>query len=275
MVYPASVVRVMIASPSDVVEARDAVEAALNGWNGARAEKQGVILQPRRWETGAVPILGDSAQALINSQLLDQSDIVIALFGSRLGSPTPSAVSGTVEEIERAVVAGKPVHLYFSTAPLPNDVDTRQLDGLREFKKAIQDRGLYGEYTNSSELNAEVWRAIEHDLAALDLTAPAPAAPAEPVTFVVQMHRGARPTDYFITITNRSSTTDAEDVLVEQHGEWAGRVLVPWSGKTTIHAGQTREMPVALFMGMDTDPRAIRIDWTSDGAPHSKVFHIG
>jgi len=119
----------MIASPSDTIEARDAVESAAYGWNGANAQAKQTILQPWRWETSSVPVLGDHPQSLINAQGVDESDVVFALFGSRLGSPTPDAVSGTVAEIERAIEQGKHVHLYFSTAPLPNDVDTAQLEG--------------------------------------------------------------------------------------------------------------------------------------------------
>lgn len=37
MAFTATVLRVMIASPSDTAEARDAVEAAIYGWNGAYA----------------------------------------------------------------------------------------------------------------------------------------------------------------------------------------------------------------------------------------------
>ncbi|WP_315070569.1 hypothetical protein [uncultured Microbacterium sp.] len=148
------------------------MEQALHSRNDAHGERREISLQPWRWETGAVPILGDTPQALINAQGMDRAEILIALFGSRLGSPTSSAVSGTVEEIERAVGASKLVHLYFSTAPLPHDVDARHLDGLREFRQAIQERGLYGEYHNPTELGVEVWKAMEHDLAHLDLNVP-------------------------------------------------------------------------------------------------------
>lgn len=273
MVYSASVVRVMIASPSDVQSARDAVEDAIHGWNGARAEQRGVILQPLRWETNAVPLLGDAPQALINSQLLERADIVIGLFGSRLGSPTPSAASGTVEEVEHAVDSGKPVHLYFSMAPLPPDVDTTQLEGLREFKKAIQERGLYGEYHNASELSAEVWKVIEHDLAALNLASVnAVESPLNAVSFRVQNRSVGK--DHYIDIHNRSATTDAENVRVDQEGEWAGKVLPSWAGSTTIHAEQTRSVSVIYFLGHRQSQPAIRISWDSEGESHSKVFYI-
>lgn len=167
MPYTATVLRAMIASPSDVPEARDAVEKAIHGWNNTHAQNKGLILQPWRWETSAVPMLGAHPQKLINAQGVDDSDIVFALFGGRLGSPTPDAVSGTAEEIDRALKAGKPVHLYFSTAPLPHDIDTAQLEALRAFKTDMYNRGLLGEFSTPDQLNHEVWKAIEHDIATL------------------------------------------------------------------------------------------------------------
>ena len=49
--------RVMIASPSDIPDARDAVEAAINDWNNANATNKQVVLLPWRWETSSVPVL--------------------------------------------------------------------------------------------------------------------------------------------------------------------------------------------------------------------------
>ena len=80
MSYAATVLRVMIASPSDVQDARDAVERAVHSWNDANAKNKGVILQPWRWETSAVPVLGAHPQRLINAQGVDNSDIVFAMF---------------------------------------------------------------------------------------------------------------------------------------------------------------------------------------------------
>ena len=139
MAFPANVLRVMIASPSDTVSARDAVERALYDWNQSNSANRHVVLMPWRWETSAVPETGAHPQSLINAQGVAQSDIVIALFGSKLGTPTPAHVSGTVEEITEAEGKGVPVHIYFSTAPLPHDVDTEQLEGLRTFKRELQE----------------------------------------------------------------------------------------------------------------------------------------
>ena len=174
MVFSATVIRVMIASPSDVPEARDAVEKAIHGWNDANARIRGVVLLPWRWETSSVPVQGAHPQDLINAQGVDDSDVVFALFGGRLGSPTLSAVSGTAEEVDRAQEQGKPVHMLFSTAPLPNDVDVDQLQALREFRTLMQDRGILGEFSNEEQLTVLVWRTLEHDLTLFNLS-PSPA----------------------------------------------------------------------------------------------------
>lgn len=285
MAYTANVLRVMIASPSDTVEARDAVETAIHGWNDANARGKQVILQPWRWETSAVPQLGDHPQSLINAQGVDDSDIVFALFGSRLGSPTPGAVSGTVEEIERAVEQGKPVHLYFSTAPLPNDVDTEQLEGLRAFKDQIRQRGLLGEFSNVSQLAHEVWRAIEYDITTLSLGVPVVQQAATGVKFQVQPKQEREVKDYdkkgkpryatrhWIEVTNAGSE-DAHGVVFETVGEHSRIHLLTDATPTVIHAGQTRTVHAAYMMG-GTEPDILRIRWDEDGETREREFHVG
>ena len=117
--FEAFVLKVLISSPGDTGEEVAAVKESLHGWNGSRAESAQVILLPRHWKSDAVPRLGaGGGQGVINEQLVDDADIVIALFDSRLGQATADAVSGTAEEIQRAVDAGKHVHVWFSNEPI-------------------------------------------------------------------------------------------------------------------------------------------------------------
>ncbi len=105
----------------------------MHGWNASRAEREQVILLPRRWETDAIPTLDSKGgQQVIDEQLVNKADIIVALFDTRLGRATHDAVSGTAGEIKRADDAGKPVHVYFSEEALPRDVDAEQLTALRE-----------------------------------------------------------------------------------------------------------------------------------------------
>src|ERR1700731_2767221 len=83
-------------------------------WNALDGEAESVVLLPVAWETHATPRSGVRPQAAINEQLVDQSDILVGMFWTKLGTSTGVAPSGTVEEIERFISAGKPTLLYFS-----------------------------------------------------------------------------------------------------------------------------------------------------------------
>lgn len=179
MAFSATALKVLIASPSDTAEFRNAVEAALHAWNGSRSQGSGFILLPRRWETDAVPNLtGSDGQSVINSQLVDDADIVIALFHIRLGRATERAVSGTVEEITRARDSGTRVHLYFSNTDLPRDYKRDEYEALLTFRKEAQGLGLYGAYESALDLAEKVRTAIEHDIQTLIDRGVVPAVPA-------------------------------------------------------------------------------------------------
>lgn len=172
MAFQAHVLQVLIASPSDTTEARDATEQSLHGWNSARSLREQVILLPRRWESDAVPRIGEGdGQEVINAQLVDDSDIVIVIFNNKVGRATPRAISGTAEELERAVSQGKHVHVFFSDAP----VDRRDLESaqeVEEFKSSLATRGLYGVFSDPADLAYQVRNAIEKDLQFMSLAAP-------------------------------------------------------------------------------------------------------
>jgi len=171
--FDAHVLKVMISSPGDTGDEVAAVTEGLHDWNGSRAEAAQVIVLPRYWKTDAVPRMGPGGgQAVINKQLLDTADIVIALFDSRLGQATPAAVSGTAEEIHRATDAGKFVHVWFSKEPVKHDVDLDQLKAVREYRKILEQSALVGEYTSPSDLALKVRSAIEHDLPEMRLGSP-------------------------------------------------------------------------------------------------------
>lgn len=100
--FEGRVLNVLIASPGDTAEARNVIERAIASWNSDRASRERTVLLSRRWETDAVPEMGGDGQQVINRQLVDDADIVLAVFHSRLGAQTSRAESGTVEEVERA-----------------------------------------------------------------------------------------------------------------------------------------------------------------------------
>lgn len=115
-----------------------------------------------------MPLMGSSGQATINRQLVDLADIVLAVFDTRLGTATEDDVSGTAEEVTRARLAGKPVHVWFSEEQLDRNVDRAQLAALDSFRTDLQRHGLLGSYRSLDDLATKVRSAIERDLDSFD-----------------------------------------------------------------------------------------------------------
>ena len=80
MTYRAKVVKVMIASPSDVSGERQVIRNVIQEWNYAHSEDKNTVLMPVGWESHSSPSLGDRPQAIINRQVLKTCDLLIAVF---------------------------------------------------------------------------------------------------------------------------------------------------------------------------------------------------
>lgn len=160
MSYGATVILVLIASPSDVEEERGVIVEALNQWNSMYSFEKNMVLLPVMWETHSSPELGDHPQHVINRQIVDHCDMAIACFWTRLGTNTPSAKSGTIEEIENMLNEDKLVMLYFSEANPPYEHDSDQLSQVKEFRKSYRDKGLVDKFTTPQELKNKVLRQI-------------------------------------------------------------------------------------------------------------------
>lgn len=115
------------------------------------------------WRTHAHPEVGRRAQALINRQFADRSDVVLAIFWRRLGSPTGKAPSGTIEEIERAQRRHKKVMVYFSQRPGIDEgrLDPGEQSKIEQFKQKLGQNAIYGNYTSVKEFET----AVRKDLA--------------------------------------------------------------------------------------------------------------
>src|ERR1700757_774845 len=100
MSFKAETYLVLIASPSDLPEERQAATEAINEWNAQHAAAESVVLLPVKWETHATPESGVRPQDAINRQLVKDCDMLIGLFWTKIGTSTGVAESGTVEEVD-------------------------------------------------------------------------------------------------------------------------------------------------------------------------------
>jgi hypothetical protein len=151
----------MIASPTDVNSERDIIRTEIYEWNAVHSMNRHLVLIPVGWDTHAAPEMGDRPQALINKQVLHDCDLLVAVFWTRLGSPTGKAPSGTAEEIEKHLKAGKPAMLYFSNAPIsPDRVDNAQYSALQEFRNSCEQKGIIETYKSPEEFREKFSRQL-------------------------------------------------------------------------------------------------------------------
>ncbi|TYR33838.1 DUF4062 domain-containing protein [Mesorhizobium microcysteis] len=161
MGYKADVIRVMIASPSDVAAEREVVRSVIHEWNAIHSEDRGIVLMPVGWESHSFPAMGDRPQAIINKQILKGCDLLVAVFWTKLGTPTGNAASGTAEEIEEHLAAGKPALIYFSSEPVVLDsIDPQQYQALKAFKQRTMADGLIEEYDTKNEFRQKLARQL-------------------------------------------------------------------------------------------------------------------
>jgi hypothetical protein len=152
------VLQVFVASPSDVSEERKLLEGVINQLNQVWSGTLGVVYELIKWKTNVRPAFSADPQEIINSQIGNDYDVFIGIFWGRLGTETPRAKSGTIEEFERAfernkVAAGSPeIMLYFKDAAIPpSKIDTEQLKNVLDFKNSISDRGgLYSVFEDQT-----------------------------------------------------------------------------------------------------------------------------
>ena len=151
----------MIASPSDVESERLIIREVIYDWNVVHSVKERIVLLPVDWESHSSPEMGERPQAIVNKQTVDKCDLLVAVFGTRIGTETGEYPSGTVEEVEKHVASGKPVMLYFSTQlGHSDDFDGEQYAKLEKLKKDYKNRGLCGTYEKHSELSEKFYHHL-------------------------------------------------------------------------------------------------------------------
>lgn len=152
----------MIASPGDVASERAIIRDVVYEWNAVHSQARSIVLLPVGWETHSSPEMGDSAQNIINNQVLERCDLLVGVFWTRIGTPTTDYASGTVEEIERHMQSGKPTMLYFSSQPVVLDsVESEQIEQLKVFKESCRKRGLYESYDSLSGFKEKFYRQLQ------------------------------------------------------------------------------------------------------------------
>lgn len=147
-------------------EERQAVPGIFTRWNETHHE---AILHPKMWEIASVPELGDHPQHLITPRLLDDSELLIAIFWSKLGTPTPSEKSGTVEEIREFIKkkGARRVMVYFCNRGLSPNINPAELARLQEFKAEMEKKGVLFEYETPKDFERELYYHLDSKISEL------------------------------------------------------------------------------------------------------------
>ena len=151
----------MIGCPGDIQREVQLAQDVITRWTSLHAEQNSTVLIPINWDTNSYPEHGGHPQKILNSQLANKSDMLVAVFGSRVGSPTDTSLSGTIEEIEEHIKSGKPVMLFFRKLNDLSKTSSSDLAQLESFKNSIQDKALYREYNTEADFEKVFADALE------------------------------------------------------------------------------------------------------------------
>jgi hypothetical protein len=149
--------KVFVASPGDVTAEREIVWDVMESLNDMLRARH-VALEPIGWETHTAPRVGRDPQTEVLAHIRPEDcDIFLGILWSRLGTETPRAASGTVEEFQLAHASflehGQPrIMFYFSKVPLvPRLEDLPQLEAALRFQADVSRKGLVAQYRDTAE----------------------------------------------------------------------------------------------------------------------------
>ena len=173
-------------SGTSAVEAEcAALKAVIEELNRMLAKSHKILLKVVSWPNDFRPGVNQDLQSEINRQIQGQYDIYIGVLGSRFGTATQRAGSGTEEEFQIAVsqflqdTTSIRVLFYFKRANQdPFTIDTKQLIKVHKFRSDLSQKGvIYRDFKDtanfveivrehlwnliSDEWNGNVWKLIE------------------------------------------------------------------------------------------------------------------
>jgi hypothetical protein len=178
MKSPFSLLKLTLCGPGDVAKEIQIAQEVITAWNLQHGEPRGLFLKHQHWSTDTHPDLRDRPQGVVNGQIIDDADIIVAVFWSRFGTPTGRADSGTQEEIERGVKLGRKVMVYFSDLEsITGGASQDQAERLARFRQKLTLRGLCWSFQSRQQFRELFTRHLAltvNELSSLAVPAKAP-----------------------------------------------------------------------------------------------------
>jgi hypothetical protein len=171
-----NLLRIFVASPSDVAEERNRLEEIVDEINKTITSSSGTQLQLVKRETDVGPGIGVYPQDVINQQVGDDIDIFIGILWKKFGTPTSIALSGTEEEFNRAYEkhtmnpGSIRIMFYFNESPMnPYEIDSEQFDLVKEFRNNLGGKGiLWDTYKDINEFEKKLRMHIHKEIKAIE-----------------------------------------------------------------------------------------------------------
>ena len=143
----------LISCPGDVDKYVDVVKECIDKYNRLLGRINNAEIVGKHWTTDSYSQSGDKPQELLNKQFVRDCDAAVAIFWTKFGTPTDKYGSGTEEEIEEMLSAGKQVFMYFVDEPVsPSALNSEQYKKIQEFREKYKDRGIYFVVNSAEEL---------------------------------------------------------------------------------------------------------------------------
>ena len=149
------------------------MESVAEELNRTVAADRRIRLEVLRWETDAYPGFHiEGPQGICDEALqVEDCDVLVGIFWTRFGTPTPSGMTGTEHEINRAVISWQEkrspqVMVFFNTAApsLRSAAERRQWALVAEYREKFPSEGLFWEYDGSSQFEREFRRCLANYL---------------------------------------------------------------------------------------------------------------
>lgn len=163
------ILRVVVASPSDVKPERDVLKDVIEDINSNTAKDRRLRLEVSRWEDDAYAGFHvDGPQGLIDAILrIPECDIFVGVFWKRFGTPTKDGTTGSEHEFNLALETWQKtqrphIMVYFNqkaaTPKTPEEAD--QWKQVLQFQQQFPKEGLWWPYKGKAQFEKLVRRHL-------------------------------------------------------------------------------------------------------------------
>ena len=154
-------IRILLASPEELKKEREIASEVIESLNSTIGKQQNFRIDLIKWETHSRPEIGEYPQQVLNKQF-GSYDVFLGLFWKRIGTKTPKAISGTIEEYKLAydsyIKNGYPqIMIYFKKSRfyLTSIDECNQFIEVLKFKQNLKDV-YYWTFLNQKEFRTNL-----------------------------------------------------------------------------------------------------------------------